>query len=117
MTTYSSKLQIIDNRVPSLHTFVAYSNPTKRIVVTKVTNGTERQQEWANNLKTEALQAIDKTAYTLIGRGANQDKTVEWRNRLMEIVDGDVDANSVINHLKDASFSAEKITVTYGIKP
>ncbi len=97
--------------------FTSNSDPSKRIVVSPVTDGSEKQNDYATNLKLDAMYTVDKTASNLIKRGADEKKTATWRNRLMKQIDNENNARSTIDKLKNISKDATRLTTSYGIKP
>ena len=116
MNTYN-KIQTISNRSAAEMTFAAYSNPAIRIVVTKVADGTENQQAYANSLKMQAMSKVDEVAATLVRQGAIPEKAAAWRDALMAAIDAETGARSAIENLKDTYKSAEKLAVQYGVLP
>lgn len=84
--------------------------------VNKVETGTERQQEWANSLKFDAIKTIDRTSATMIASGRFlKEKIASIRDIAIEAVNNDLDSRSIIDHLKDNAKSFEKIVIAYQI--
>jgi hypothetical protein len=102
---------------PPLWSFASYSNPAKRILVTPTKTGSEKQQEFANNLKTRSMSAVDKMADNLITKGSNISKTTDWRNKLMGKIDKETNAKAIIDKLINIAGDAAAITNTYGVIP
>jgi hypothetical protein len=87
------------------------------LTVTPAELGTEKQIEYANSLKLEAISTIEKQTARMISSGKYQaDMVIALRNRTMDAVDADLDATHIINTLKSASRDFQGIVLAYNVK-
>lgn len=97
--------------------FVSEADMMVRILITPATTGSEAQRDYANNLKARAMQTVDRVAASLTARGANEDRTLAWRNRLMAAIDADTDSRHLIDSLKFSAGSVEDLAKIYNVMP
>jgi len=98
----------------SANSFVSSQNISERIVVSKAKIGTEKQIEYATNIKQEAMSNVDRTIDNLIRRGANKEKSISLRNKLFSSINKETDSKRIIDSVrgKDAS----QLMKLYGLK-
>lgn len=84
--------------------FVSYSDISKRVIVSPVTEGSERQQQYANNLKVEAMRYMDETISKVLSNnpGATREqraKILDTRNKILRNINSQTSASRVIDSL------------------
>ncbi|MEN6293894.1 MAG: hypothetical protein ABFD07_17990 [Methanobacterium sp.] len=96
--------------------FVSNSDISRFIVVNNVTNGvSEKQISYAQSVKNNAMESVDKTVKNLLQRGADQKRTIAFRNSLMEKINSEINAKTILDNLNYKS--TQDLALYYKIKP
>lgn len=119
-SSYGPGIELRDIRDTSLPPGTAASVPTadmkSRILVKPVTQGTERQIDYAVSLKAQAIERVDRWAHRgLQDPRFNRDKLISFRNRLISAINNDTNARNVIDNLRRGSI--EDWARSYNIQP
>lgn len=90
-----------------------------RIIVSQVTDGTEKQIDYANNLKFQAMKTVDQFAVNFISRVQESKKASfeAWKDALLSAIDADTDARQVLDKLASLRMDAESIMKAYNVLP
>jgi len=94
--------------------FVPASDITKVVIVKPTTEGSEKQISWANNIKTNAMRSVDETAARAISKGANKEKALSTRNKLLSKINAETNAKKVIDNIRGKG--VVDLAGYYGIK-
>lgn len=110
-----------ESRTRGVASYNAAANMALVIYPTAAIGGTEKQNDYATNLKLEAMKTVDQTTQRMLDSGkileSKESAMHEWRNKLMNAIDAETDAVETINKLKDASRNINKLAREYNIIP
>lgn len=90
-----------------------------RIIVSQAVTGTEKQIDYANSLKQQAMKAVDQFATNFLKRVPEDKKAgfETWRDDLLSAIDADTDARQVLDKLADTRMDTEDIMAVYNVLP